>query len=293
VAQEHHAGVGRSPVELPGLLVEAAWLAAHAAETGLVVLHCDGDGTSERFARGHVPGARYANLRAELSDRGSAHAYTLPSSAELAGAFGALGVADDSTVVCYDADNGAWAARVLWNLRAIGFAQAAVLNGGLRAWLEAGGPLVQGESIAPALGPLPVRPDPGAFAQREQVEAVVDDRRRAQLLSNGSCEQYLGSATGGDLRPGHIPGSRIVPAAELLDERGRLRSLTDLQAVFEGAGIDVERPVITYCGAGIAASLGALALAVLGNREVSVYDGSLQEWSADPRLPLQVGEDPG
>jgi thiosulfate/3-mercaptopyruvate sulfurtransferase len=271
---------------LPSILVDVPRTVARAKQPGLVLLHCDGDGSPARFAGEHLPGARYANLLDDLSDRASPYSHTLLPRKALAAAFGRLGVRNDATVVTYDADNGVWAARTSWLLRDLGF-EAAVLDGGLRAWVEAGQPVAAGESEVVGAGDLDV-PNHGShrFALRQDVESVVNGNRRAQLEMSGSREQYYGLPAGNGLRPGHIPGSLLVPAAELVRDDGRLFEARELRAAFEGAGVDVERPVITYCGAGIAASLTALALAVLGNEAVAVYDGSLQEWSDDPTLPL-------
>jgi len=288
----HPDVAGGGAADSPGILVDAGWLAARATQPGLVILHCDGDGSSDRFATGHIPGARYANVSEELSDPASPYSYTLPAGEALAAAFGRLGIDDESTVAVYDADNGAWAARVFWNLRSIEFERVVVLDGGLGAWAETGAPIEKGNNPAPKPQAVTAGRASGTFAGRADIEAIVSGQRHVQLVTNGSPAQYIGTPIGNGLRPGHIPGSLNAPASELVGPTGRLLPATELRAAFERAGVDVDEPTVTYCGAGIAASLGALALTILGNDRVAVYDGSLQEWSADPALPLVTGSNP-
>ena len=103
--------------------------------------------------------------------------------------------------------------------------------------------------------------------------------------------EYVGDAECLDVgRPGHIAGSICVPAIGLLQPDGTLRSIDDLRQSFALAGIAPQDRVLAYCGGGIAATLDAFALALLGNKDVAVYDNSLSEWAADPSLPMQTGD---
>ncbi|MER3406282.1 MAG: sulfurtransferase, partial [Chloroflexota bacterium] len=58
---------------------------------------------------------------------------------------GAWGVTTDTQVVAYDDAGGMTAPRLWWMLRAVEHKAVAVLDGGLQAWLAAGGPLEAGE----------------------------------------------------------------------------------------------------------------------------------------------------
>ena len=88
------------------------------------------------------------------------------------------------------------------------------------------------------------------------------------------------------MRSGHIPGSLNLPYAELLNSDGTLKPAEDLKKIFKDAGVDLSRPVANTCGSGVTASILALALAMVGHRRVSVYDGSWSEWGADKSLPI-------
>ena len=98
--------------------------------------------------------------------------------------------------------------------------------------------------------------------------------------------QYAGTTYG---RPGQIPGSVQLPAAHLLDPTTNMfLPAEELRRKFESVGA-MDRPVLTYCGGGIAASADALILTMLGHTDVKIYDASLSEWSKDESLPMQVG----
>ena len=134
---------------------------------------------------------------------------------------------------------------------------------------------------------LAVRPR-GVFADRHDVLAALADGS-ATVVNCLRPEQHAGTAAHHYGRPGHIRGSVNMPAAALFDGAGRFRPAAELRALFDDRGIDGQRPVIAYCGGGIAATGDAFALtALLGREGVRVYDNSLQEWAADPSLPMSV-----
>jgi thiosulfate/3-mercaptopyruvate sulfurtransferase len=195
---------------------------------------------------------------------------------------GALGVGNDSRVVLYDAYNSAWAARVWWMLRWVGFDRAAVLDGGLNAWKAAGGALStkpasrQARTLTPA-----VRPE--LIADRDEVFAALE-QDSINLIDAMPEAHYRGEWTMYD-RPGHIPGAINVPVTSLVDDSGRFRPADELAALFES---DRDHRAITYCGGGIAASANAFMMTRLGFTDVAVYTASLQEWAADPANPMVV-----
>ncbi|WP_405865989.1 rhodanese-like domain-containing protein [Streptomyces sp. NBC_01515] len=310
---------------LPGPLVDDTWLAAHLDDPRLVVLDAtallpspreDGDYRSASghgtWAERHLPGSRHADLTGDLSDHEAPYHFAVPSPEALAAALARLGVGEGSEVVSYDSGGGIWAARLWWMLRAIGV-PAAVLDGGLEAWAAAGRPLASGDDTDPAtagragpsvvasadaagaLGPVPaVRPvtpvvRPDLWAGIEDVAAISRGERPGTLVCALPTGGYDGSAPTRYSRRGHIPASRSLPGRGLLDEAGHVLP-TDELAARVGAVLDTEdSPVVLYCGGGISAAGAALALTLLGRTDVSVYDGSLEEWSKDPARPLELG----
>ena len=235
--------------------------------------------------RGHIPGAALLDLQADLSDPASPLRFTAPAPEALAKAFAVKGVGDDSEVVLYCDGDIWWATRAWWLLWSIGFDRAAVLDGGLKKWLAEGRPLeTTSRTHAPAT--LTPRPRPGAFVGKEEVLAALADDT-AVVINCLRAEQHAGTSPIHYGRPGHIAGSVNVPAAALFNPDNTFKSPAELAALFEAGAAMPGKRVVAYCGGGIAATGDAFALtALLGLGDVTVYDNSLQEWAADPKLPM-------
>ncbi|MFE6821276.1 sulfurtransferase [Streptomyces sp. NPDC057690] len=288
---------------LPGPLVDDTWLAARLDDPRLVVLDAtvllpsprhDGDHRSasgrEGWLRKHLPGSRHADLTGDFSDGDAPCHFTVPGPQALARALARVGVGEGGAVVAYDTGGGIWAARLWWMLRAISV-PAAVLDGGLAAWESAGRPLASGEDPVPVPEVTPVTPvpRPELWTDVHAVEAISRGERPGTLVCALPAAGFDGSAPTRYSRRGHIPGSRSLPGRELLDGEGRVLPATDLAARV-GAGLDAaDTPVVLYCGGGVSAAGVALALTLLGREDVSLYDGSLEEWSKDPARPLEPG----
>jgi thiosulfate/3-mercaptopyruvate sulfurtransferase len=195
---------------------------------------------------------------------------------------GALGVGDDTRVVLYDAGGSAWAARVWWMLRWVGFDRAALLDGGLTSWTAADRPLSTEPTNRPARN-LSINLRPELIVDRDEVLAAIDDDT-VSIIDSLPAAHYRGEMQMYD-RPGHIPSASNIPVFSMLDDTGRYRPTGELEAIFEG---DRDGRAITYCGGGIAASSNAFVMTRLGFKDVAVYTASLQEWAADPANPLEV-----
>ncbi|MEA2320357.1 MAG: thiosulfate/3-mercaptopyruvate sulfurtransferase [Solirubrobacteraceae bacterium] len=236
---------------------------------------------------GHIPGSGFAGVL-ELSDPDSDLRFTLLSPERFAEAMSALGVGPGTHVVAYDRESGMWATRLWWMLRAFGFDDVSVLDGGLRAWRDAGLAVSTDRPSHPPATFAP-RPRPELIATRADVEAAIAGGETCTInalaapLHSGQVPVVPG-------RPGRIPGSVNVPSGALVDpETNRFLPAERLREHFDGVGA-LDRPrIVTYCGGGIAATLDAFALALLGRDDVAVYDGSMVDWAADPSAPLEVG----
>jgi thiosulfate/3-mercaptopyruvate sulfurtransferase len=284
----------------PQYLVETEWLAAHLNDPGVRVLECTvylhpkpdhgfrAESGRVKWAEGHIPGAGFADLTGELSDRTSPLMYMMPPAAQFADAMGRYGVGDGVRVVLYDRAVNMWAARVWWMLRAFGFENAAVLDGGWKKWTLEGRPVATDDGARPART-FAARPRPELIADKKAVLAGVGDRATC-LINALSEEQHRGTGGVNYGRAGRITGSTNVVARDLVDPKTHAYlPAEDLRAKFAAAGaLDAGR-VITYCGGGIAASSDAFVLALLGKDDVAVYDASLSEWAADPSLPMERG----
>lgn len=263
-----------------------------------LVLHpaaFDGDYRREsgrpRWLEAHIPGSQHVDIPTQFSDESSGLHYTHPEPQAIADELARLGVARGDAVVVYDTTGTLFAARLWYLLRWIGV-DVRVLDGGLAAWRAAGHPVDSGESTPPE----PVEPWPAEVVRRawvskpELLERSADDPR--PLV----CGLPAGSFTGADpsrySRRGRIPGSVNVSSRDLFAKDGTVKSRVELILAYDAAGVDVaehSEEVLLYCGGGISASANALTLAAIGTTAVRIYDGSLEEWSADPELPLEVG----
>jgi thiosulfate/3-mercaptopyruvate sulfurtransferase len=284
----------------PEFLIDTATLERRLGEPGLRVFDCTTNLVTEpnaavravpaqtEFDAGHIPGAQFIDLQADLSDAAQRLRFMLPSTDAFAAAMSRLGVGDGTSVVLYSTANPSWATRVWWLLRIFGFDEAAVLDGGWQKWRREGRPFETG----PAKSPPPTR-----FVVRRQRPLMVGKDDVLQAIGDGSIctlnalspEQHIGTGGNSYGRPGRIKGSINLPAAQLIDPTtGTFLPAAELRRRFAAVGA-LERRVITYCGGGIAASADAFALVLLGHQDVRLYDASMSEWAADAALPMETG----
>ena len=268
-------------------LITAAELHARLDDPALQILdatvHLSFDEQGAHVASGradhlerHIPGAVFADQIVDLSDPDGEAPFAAAPSERFATVVGDLGVGDDSTVVVYDAVNGIWATRLWWQFGLEGFDDVVVLDGGLRAWTDAGYPTEAGERSAPATTFTPRR-RPERLASTADVGAGIDDP--TVLLVNALDRESFAN--------GHIPGSVNVPFGDLVDGDGQLKPVGELRAIFESVGaLDASVRPVTYCGGGIAATTAAFALRAVGREDSAVYDGSMNAWTADPGRPV-------
>jgi len=275
-------------------IVTTEWLSEHLDDPDLVVLDCtvvveqNEDGTFNivngraNYESGHIPSAGFADLLGDLADADSELQFAVPTPEQFAAATSALGVGDESRVVLYDAMGSAWAARVWWMLRWIGFDRAALLDGGLGAWTAEDRPLST-ETVQRPVGTLTVAVRPHLIADRDEVLSAIDDS--SVYIVDVLPEPHYRGEMAMYARPGHIPSAVNIPVMQLTDESGRYLPLDELAAMHTS---DHDTRHITYCGGGIAASSNAFVMTRLGYTDVAVYTASLQEWAADPALPMET-----
>jgi thiosulfate/3-mercaptopyruvate sulfurtransferase len=309
------------------ILVRAPDLALRLGEPQLLILDAtvllasprfDGDYRAEsgrdRYLTAHIPGTVFADLLGDLSDHAAPYHFAVPGPAALTDALRRLGVADGREIVVYDGESGLWAARLWWMLRSIGVA-ARVLDGGLKRWCELGLPVDSGSGSGSGSGEhatggpaasgaakyravakygavaesLTTRVDPSAWVHRARVEAMVRREAPGTLVCALSADVFCGTAPTRYARRGHIPGSVNFPARDLFEADGSYAAPAALARRTRATLGSAERPLVIYCGGGISAAANALALTLQGERDVGIYDGSLEEWAADPGLPLELG----
>jgi thiosulfate/3-mercaptopyruvate sulfurtransferase len=242
----------------------------------------------EAFEAGHIPGARFADLVSDFSDPEAPFSFTRPTAARLASGAGAIGLTNGHEIVVYDNSTGIWAARLWWLFKAFGHDRVAVLDGGLTAWLAESRPLQRGASVLEPTA-FEASERTGFFADQNEVLAIVEGRARGHLVCVLRPQVFAGTEQTYS-RPGHIPLSVNLPYVELLGPDNCFLPKRALRQALAPLIAGDER-VILYCGGGVTAAGTALALTLLGARNISIYDGSLSEWSADPGLPMVAGFD--
>ncbi|KRE21482.1 sulfurtransferase [Agromyces sp. Soil535] len=285
-------------LDLPGDLVTTEWLAAHLEHPGLVVVDASVlgvdtpagfrwlSGLDDYLIQGHVPGAVFADLLEEFSDPDGPYSFTRPDAARLERVTRELGIDDEVAVVVYDTSLGQWAARLWWLLASAGIDRVALLDGGLTRWRTEGRSLEPGFEAPRAAGHLTLAPRPEFWADGQEVRRIVAGEADAALVCALPASDFRGE-TGGRARRGHIPGSVSVPVSSVIDRESRthLRD-AELAARLAPATAAGAKRVVVYCGGGIAAAGTGFALRRAGHTDVAVYDGSLDEWAADPDAPL-------
>ncbi|HVA21596.1 MAG TPA: sulfurtransferase [Candidatus Micrarchaeia archaeon] len=280
---------------LPGPLVRPTWLLRHLADPGLCVLDCRwtlGVGARpDAYAAGHVPGAVFIDLEADLAGPpGAAGRHPLPDRSIFEAAMSRAGVDPETTVVAYDDGTGS-AARCWWMLRAAGHAAAAVLDGGLTGWVDAGGGLTT-TTPAPRVGRVTLAPFSGTVdADAVAGLAAAGAGAPTRLLDARAPARYRGELEPVDPRPGHIPGARNLAFTELFPD-GRLLGPSVLAARLDAAGVTAGAAPVVYCGSGVSACMVLLALAAAGIEDGRLYPGSWSEWSGHPDRPAVLGPSP-
>jgi thiosulfate/3-mercaptopyruvate sulfurtransferase len=240
------------------------------------------------YLEGHIPSAAFLDLARDLSDTKSPYRFSALGPDAFADAAGRLGIGEGTRIVLYDSGYNAWAARVWWMLRAYGFDDVQVLDGGLIKWRKEGRPLATETTTYPPAN-FTSRPRAGFFADKARVAGAVG-AANVRIVNALSPEQHTGKGGVHYGRAGRIPGSCNVASRGIVDpDTNAILPLPELRRRFGDAGLLGGEHVIAYCGGGIAASLTALALAALGKDDVEVYIHSLQEWANDPTMPMEVG----
>jgi len=236
----------------------------------------------------HIPGARFFDID-EISDQRSNLPHMAPPPEKFISRMRAMGIGDGHQVVVYDGAGIFSAARVWWTFRLMGKTDVAVLDGGFPKWKAEGReiedmpPIVRDRHMTVSRQNQLVKDVTQVAHAAKLGEAEILDARSAARFRGEAPEPRQG------LRSGHIPGSKNIPFATLLNADGTMKPPADLRAVFEGAGVDLAKPAITSCGSGVTAAVLSLALERIGHRNHALYDGSWAEWGMYDDLRVATG----
>lgn len=279
-------------------LISAADLAAHLGEQNWAVVDCNFDlaqpaAGRRAYRQAHIPGAVHADLNRDLSApvTPTSGRHPLPAPALLAERLGGWGIDNETQVITYDADNGAFAARLWWLLRWLGHSRVAVLDGGFKQWLAAGLP-VDGNLPQPPRKHFQARALPNFAADAQQVSECA---RQVDwcVLDARAPERYAGEVEPIDPVAGHVPGARNDPFTRNLDPNSRFLPAGELRQRFEQVLGPVRSDhVIAMCGSGVTACHHLLAMEIAGLPGALLYPGSWSEWIRNPGRPVATGFQP-
>lgn len=286
--------------DISRVLVSTNWLADQIAagleENNIVLIDVSEQlAASEltKYTDGHIPGAQYVDWSSQFVQANIREFLPAEEFTELAQS---IGLNSDSTLVIYGDHNNWFAAYAAWVFKLHGFADVRLLDGGLKKWEQ-----VDGRELT---SDIPQRA-PGNWVASVQnfdirsfqpeVLAVANGEVEANLIDIRFPDEYNGEVGvnaeifGGEGAAiwGHIPGAINVPWGQIVNEDGTYKSPDEIRAVYEAAGVDFSKPIITYCRIGERASHSWYALSQILEADVTVYDGSWSEWGNSVGVPVQ------
>ncbi len=227
-----------------------------------------------QYEAGHIPGAHYLDLNRDLSSPVQTHGgrHPLPEARDLLVTLAACGIGPETEVVAYDGSRFAYASRLWWLMRSLGYRPPRLLNGGFQAWIDSG---------------RPVETDEPARIEQAQASRVfsgfcdIEGLRQAQatgavLVDSREERRYQGLEEPIDPVAGHIPGAVNHPWQGVTEDSGRVRDESGLRDHW-GDTLDAQQLVV-YCGSGVTACVNLFSLALLGREDASLYAGSWSDW---------------
>ncbi len=270
-------------------IVSAEWLNQNIDNANLRILDVrfllgNANAGHDAYVAGHLPGAIFLDLEKDLSGpvetskTGGRH--PLPKPEVLAEKLGSLGIGNNHSIVCYDdpsTDQGFYAAHAWWLLHYLGHDNVRVLDGGLPAFVRAGGkPVHVVQQFAPTI-----------FKPNVQTHMVVNAQDVMQrdantvLIDSRAPARYRGEIEPIDPVAGHIPGAINLDWASALNETGEFKNSSSQQErISDLSGTDVSDNAILYCGSGVSACANILAFALAG-KTAKLYAGSWSDWISD------------
>lgn len=275
-------------------LIDASTLAAHVRDPEWLIVDvrhqlADTAYGTRVYAEGHIPGAVFLHCDHDLSGTmsGTNGRHPLPPVEALVARLSAIGISGETQVVVYDDTQGMIAGRLWWLLRWLGHDKVAVLDGGLHAWLAAGGIL---DSEVPAIKSAKfVASRRDVLVDANYVQNFLDTSR-IHLVDARSPDRYRGENEVMDPVGGRLPGAVNRFFRENLQSDGRYKPAAQLRAewlaVLEGR---LPQQVVHYCGSGVSACHNMLAMEVAGLAGSQLYGGSWSEWCTQPGRPIAQG----
>lgn len=279
-------------------IVSAEWLKVHIDDKALKIFDAtfhiptSGRNAHSEFDEGHIPGAQRFDL-GEIADPDASLPHTVPSAEVFQAHMRARGVNQTDHVIVYDDSVFMSSARAWWLFRLFGHDKVSYLDGGLTAWKQAGGRLQSGNSTSAVMGDFTAsKARNAAVTYMQDLRPQVDAGTAGQIVDARAEGRFSGELPEprAGIRSGHIPGSLNVPVTSLFDPHTKLlKSASELTKIMQAGGVDLSEKVTTTCGTGVTACALALALELVGHRQVSMFDGSWTEWGTSD-APIETGK---
>ncbi len=272
----------------PELLAEPDWLAANLENPNVRIIDC---ATVEAYRRAHIPGAVQLPVHYYIKENdpdGSDHGTLVMPPAQFEDLMGKLGISNDTQIVTYDDNNGLVAARLWWVLKYYGHTNVKVLNGGWHRWMTEGRHVTFHATRAPK-GTFTAKPNPDLYATVDYLKEMHANPA-CQVLDARTDGEWDGTNNRGNTRAGRVPGAHHLEWVRFVatDDTRKFLPADEIEALLAGAGIERDKPTITYCQGGIRAAHAAFVMELLGYENVRVYDGSMREWANREDTPLTV-----
>lgn len=266
------------------LFVNADWVKANLSQ--IIVLDAR---TDKEYNSGHIPGAVNAPWQyfSDMNGQpGDADWGTLLPRDQLASKIGALGISGEKTVVTY-VDPPGWGedGRVAWTLESAGITKVMILEGGWKAWKNAGG------EVSKEAASVPKAADFKIAAMDSSLNAATDwikaNRQNIKIVDARSKKEYAGATDYGEARGGHLPQAVNIPFENMFNRDGSLKSSAELTQLFTHAGLKPGDQIVTYCTKGIRSGYMALVLRMAGFENARNYDASFYTWAGDKSLTVE------
>jgi thiosulfate/3-mercaptopyruvate sulfurtransferase len=258
----------------------------------------------QQFRQAHIPGAVYANLDTALSDKGmpdvngkyhtpadasSGGRHPLPSLEKFIFWLSKVGLGNDMQAVVYDRQGNNYCGRLWWMLKWAGHANVAVLDGGLKAWTDAGGETASGEGTPHFQANFEAGAPLATLATTSTVLAGLQGGQQT-IIDARATPRFKGEVEPLDPVAGHIPGALNRPFALNMGPDGKFKPAARLKAEFtELLGGRDPATVVNQCGSGVSAVPNVLAMEIAGLGTPALYAGSWSEWCADSSRPVAKG----
>lgn len=279
-------------LKVPDVIVDCHWLKEHLGHKNLVVLDATipkvtTSADQQTVNNERIPFSRFFDIKKQFSDLNATFPNTMLSADDFQRQAQALGINQDSCLVIYDQLGVYSSPRAWWMFKAMGFDNAAVLNGGLPEWKLNGFDVVEHEDTTIEKGDFISEEREELFVDYNVILNVVKDQKH-QIMDARSSGRFKGEAPEPrqGVKSGHIPTSKSLPYASLLDGN-KIQSKESLQELFQLSNED-QKPMIFSCGTGITACVLALGAEISGHKNIQVYDGSWTEWGSLPDVPIEV-----